>query len=187
MFGCSDDEMIGQSAFKFLAPESHESAAQSASTLADSPMQYVGVRKDGSTFPVEILAREYLLHDRVVRVASVHDLTDRLAAEKALRESEARFRALIENASDFIIVIDRAATIRFVSPSVERMMGYSEEELVGHSSLDFVHPEDVAELAAIFQTRLIERGIGVPIEFRIIRSDGQPRILEVIANFNLLD
>lgn len=187
MLGYRVDEMIGRSVLEFLSPQSHAPAIQSGTTLPQNPRLYVGVKRDGTTFPAEILVREYAFFGRPVRVASVRDVTDRIAAEKALRENEARFRALIENASDFIIVLDRDTTIRFASPSFARMMGYDDRGLVGHKGFEFVHPEDIRGLTETFERRLVEHGVGVPVEFRILRSDGKSRTLEVIANFDLVD
>ena len=187
MFGYDETEMIGQPAIKFLAPESREAGLANLAAAPEGVRRYTGLRKDGSTFPVEVLARDYRLNGRSVRVTAARDITERLGAEEALRESEARFRALIENASDFIIIIDKSAAIRYVSPSVVRMLGYDEGELVGRSCFEFVHPEDVTELVEIFGRRLVERGVGVPIEFRTRRADGSWRILEATGNFDLID
>jgi PAS domain-containing protein len=52
-------------------------------------------------------------------------------SEEALRESEARFHALVQNAQDIVMVTDARGTIRYMSPSVERVLGYTPEEMVG--------------------------------------------------------
>ncbi|GAH79570.1 unnamed protein product, partial [marine sediment metagenome] len=63
--------------------------------------------------------------------------------EEALRDSEERFRALIESSSDIIQVVDLNGILRYVSPSVQRILGYRPEELVGKPSIDIVHPDDL--------------------------------------------
>jgi PAS domain-containing protein len=50
---------------------------------------------------------------------------------KALREKEEYFRSLIENSTDLTGILSRDGTIRYLSPSVERMLGYRPEELIG--------------------------------------------------------
>jgi len=187
MLGYEEREMIGRSVLDFIGLESREEALANMSSPPSEPRQYAGLRKDGSTFPIEVLAREYHYEGRDVRVVSVRDITERMDAERALRVSEAQFRALIENASDFIIIIDRTGIIRYVSPSVVRMMDFSEGEIVGTSGFSWVHPQDLENLSTIFQRRLVEHGVGVPIEFRIRRRDGSWRILEAIGNFDLID
>src|SRR5262249_14028019 len=66
-----------------------------------------------------------------------HDVRER---DEQVRRSEAHFRSLIENASDVITVIDPDGKIRYESPSVERVLGYRAEELVGRDFYTPLHP-----------------------------------------------
>lgn len=187
MFGYSEEELRGMSVLQMVTPDSREAVISAMSAPISKPAQYVGLRKDGSTFPIEVIAREYRYQGRDVRVTTVRDVSGRVEAERAVRESEGRLRALIENASDFIIVLDKQGTIKYISPSVARMMGSDESEIIGKSGFGFVHPDDMTSVVEVFQRRLVEHGVGVPIEFRVQRFDGEWRILEAIGNFDQLD
>jgi PAS domain S-box-containing protein len=74
-------------------------------------------------------------------LTSIRDITDSIAAEEALKESEKRFRLLTDNAADVIATYDEHFIVRYVSPSVERLMGYQPEELIGRRA-DIFLPED---------------------------------------------
>lgn len=114
------------------------------------------------------------------------DIHDRKLAEAALRESEERFRSLIQHASDIITVLAPDGTILYESPSVERVLGYAPEEMVGEPVISYVHPED-AERVREAGAELLERGgITDPLEVRFRHKDGSWRHLEAIAT-NLLD
>ena len=63
-------------------------------------------RKDGTTFPVEVVASPANFDRREVFVICLRDMSERLATEQALRDSEARYRALVETAPEVIVVID---------------------------------------------------------------------------------
>ena len=63
--------------------------------------------------------------------------------EKALRESQERFYTLVQNALDIIMVTDAGGTIKYMSPSVERVLGYQPEEIVGTNTAEYVHPDDL--------------------------------------------
>lgn len=72
--------------------------------------------------------------------------------EKSLRESESRYRLIAENAYDIISIVDRN-TLRFkyISPSYDRIIGYSAEELLGEDIFKYVHPDDKARLLNIIK------------------------------------
>ncbi len=139
-------------------------------------------------------ATDYVLKHRLERLVpavrrAVHEAevrSERRRAEEALRESEERFRALVQNASDIITVIDADGTVRYVSPAIERVLGYRPEEMIGNSAFDFLHPEDLEEARGIFAEILSEPGIHPPLEFRVAHKDGSWRYFEHAVN-NLLD
>ncbi len=111
------------------------------------------------------------------------ELADRARIESALRESEDRFRSLIEHTSDIIAVVDESGVIRYGSPSVETVLGYDSEELVGRKAVELVHPDDRARildahLTALRDPTTAQRGV----EFRLQHRDGSWRVLEALGS-----
>ncbi len=119
-------------------------------------------------------------------VCVVEDITGRKQAAEALRESEARFRSLVQNASDIIMIIELDGTIRYESPTVERILGYTPEIRIGTSILDYIHPEDVERVSDVIHEDANEDRIRPLVEFRSRHADGSWRYLEAVAN-NMLD
>lgn len=111
---------------------------------------------------------------------------ERERAVEQLAARESQFRALIENASDLITILDREGVIRYESPSVERVLGYRPDELVGRNAFDLVHPEERAALLAEFAQKVVIAGSTAQVEFRFQHRDGSWRTLEAVAK-NLLD
>lgn len=77
----------------------------------------------------------------------VTDVTEQVTARKNAGEGENKFRILIENSHDVICLTDENQIISYISPSVKRVFGYAEEELLGRNGPDFMHPDDVAVVA----------------------------------------
>jgi two-component system NtrC family sensor kinase len=120
------------------------------------------------------------LLERTIRYA-----VDRARSLQALRRSEERFRFLIEKAHDIITILDTDGLMLYVSPSVERILGYLQADLVGKNIVYFVHPDDMSRVVEAF-TRMGETiGSGAPVEYRFLHKDGSWRFLDSVAN-NLL-
>jgi len=106
----------------------------------------------------------------------------RMKVERALRDREAHYRLLANNIADIIILIDARGMLRFVSQSVEPVLGLRGPELIGKSCLDFVHPDDKESVKAA-STRLGGPGAVSTVAFRITRPDGT--VVWVECNFKL--
>ncbi|MBI2427257.1 MAG: PAS domain S-box protein [Ignavibacteriales bacterium] len=75
-------------------------------------------------------------------VATFYDVTQRKKLEQALSESEERFRVLVEKSTDGICLFDRRLRLLYATPSVEKMVGYSVDELKGMNILAMTDPAD---------------------------------------------
>jgi len=99
----------------------------------------------------------------------------------SLRMTEERWRAMTDNASDFIAVVNEQGVFRYVSPPVERMLGYTPEEMVGRGALSLLHPDDLDRI----RPRLANP-TGIPSQFRYRHKDNRWRVLEAVGR-NLRD
>ncbi len=109
------------------------------------PYEAVALRKDGTTFPCEIQGKMIDYRGSWIRVTALRDISGRKRAEDALRESQSAYRNLVENLNDVIFSTDSEGVLTYVSPSVERLLGYQPSEMIGYKYAPFLHPEDLAE------------------------------------------
>ncbi len=118
----------------------------------------------------------------------------RRAAEKHstshdLLEREARFRSLIENSSDLICILNPDTTLRYISPSLERLLGYTQQDVViGTHLLDYIHPGEINAFNETYR-RLIEFPDPAPIsmQFSIRHKNNSWRILEGTGSNQITD
>ena len=107
----------------------------------------------------------------------------RRRAEQAVQASEKRFRALIEHAYDVVLLLNAEGTVLYASPSVERVLGYAPEELIGRSGYDLVHPDHLQEAISRFTRSMEPPGAVVTGERLLLHKDGSFRWAEnVIVN-----
>ncbi len=103
-----------------------------------------------------------------------------------VRRSEERFRALTQNSSDLITLLDADGTIRYQSLAIERILGYSSDELLGKNGLDYVHPKDLRRVEKAFTEGLKDPERRPSVEYRFRHADGSWVWLESVGT-NLLD
>ncbi len=136
MFGWEVSDLIGIDGLNLIVPETREIVLQNIASNYEKPYEVLGLRKDGSTFPMEIEARVFDARGRWLRVAALRDISDRKQAEAALRESEERFRAVMHQAADAFILHDIEGKIIDVNQSTCNSLGSTREELLSLSILD---------------------------------------------------
>ncbi|MDD5640231.1 MAG: PAS domain S-box protein [Syntrophales bacterium] len=73
-------------------------------------------------------------------------ITETQRAEAALRESESRFRDIADNALEWIWELDAEGRFTYSSSAVEKLLGYTPEEILNKYFYDFFHPEDKEEM-----------------------------------------
>src|ERR671915_1796081 len=194
IFGYRAEEIIGQPV-TLLMPERyrelcvaglHRYLRTGEARVVGGTTELVGLRKDGSEFPIEMSLGETYEDGERLFTGVIRDVTERKEIEKALEESGERIRTLLQNTSDIITLLESDGTIRYISPAVERITGYSPEEQIGISAFGSVHPDDREQALNTFAEVLKEPGLHPPLEFRVPHKDGSWCYLEHVVN-NLLD
>ncbi len=188
----SPNEIIGRSGFDFVDEADRPRLFGALSTVIETgragPIEFMVNNRKGDTFPAEAVAT--LLRDAednpTGAVAIYRDITERKKVEEALHKSEAYYRSLIENATDMIIILNKDATIRYASPSIERIAQYQTSNLLGLNAFDFIHPDDKQYAMDVFNRGVTEPGFYISFETRLARADGTWRYV-ALSGKNLLD
>ncbi len=144
--------------------------------------EFMGLRKDGSTFPVFTEIAGVRFGDETLSVAFFTDFTERKRIESALHASEKRYRTLVETADDFITEVTSKGAILYASPRIHAITGYKPAEVIGKTPFDFMETKQASRMRRIFEEKTGRRE---PIRgFRnvVIRPDGSAVTLETNAS-----
>jgi len=179
VFGYRREEIVG----KHVAPLHHYSRLEEFPEHIERlkrqrdgfTMETELIRKSGESFPA-LFTLQPLFDNQGNLIGTLGvtvDISDLKETEEKLRLSESKFRGLVENANDIVFTTSQEGTFHFVSSNWENILGHSpDEEVIGKSVLDFVHPEDHPKL--YFKTReLISQGsLEAEIEYRVKHKNG---------------
>ncbi len=116
----------------------------------------------------------------VLREASARQI------EQERNETGKHFRLMVENSHDVLCIRGADGKVRYASPSIERVMGYKQEEVIGGTGLELVHPEDRANVENAMHAFWKRPGARDSIQYRARHANGSWVSLEVVA-YNLLD
>lgn len=137
IFGFETNEIVGKSILELLdvsstskKQEAHQAGLISTPSLAAMiGGELTGIRKDGSTFSMELSLSEMYVGQKRMFTAIVRDITERKTAEIQLQESEERYRDLFENANDLIHITSIDGRFLYVNRAWREALGYIDEEV----------------------------------------------------------
>jgi PAS domain S-box-containing protein len=209
LFGYRREELLGQ-VIELLVPDrvrarhvDHRSGYFAAPHIRPmgKGLELYGRRKDGHEVPVEISLSPLQTETGLLVVGTVRDVSERKRSEAQLRKLEARYRSLVEGipAVTFMAALDEGVNELYVSPQIEALLGFSQQEWLENPILWYtqLHADDRqrwhTEFARTCATgepfrsvyRLLSRSgevVWVHGEAKLVRDDdGLPLFLQGVA------
>ena len=151
MFGWRHDEAVGRLVSELLIPARYRTAhenglrqflATEVGPFLNRRVEITALRRDGSEFPVELSLAPYRSGEAWFFSGFVRDITERKRAEGALRASEVRWRTMFEKSPVGIVLRDAEQRYMAANPAFQKMVGYSQQELMHLTPLDITHEDD---------------------------------------------
>ena len=142
------------------------------------PRQYIEVRHDGSEFIAEVMSTTLRGPGQEVTgyIGITRDITAFVKAEEALRESEQKYRLLAENSVTAVWTANFAGGFTYMSLAIEKLLGYTVDEVMQIQMAGIVVKEDYENLMMILSAELAkpkgERLLSYSQQIRCRRKDG---------------
>lgn len=178
IFGYEDTEVIGQS-INMLMPEPHRTlhdqylrryCETGEAHIIGREREVEGRRKDGGTFPIDLLVSEMNLGSQRHFTAIMRDITAR-------KEAESQLDLFFSLSLDMLCISSADGYFKRVSPAFTRTLGWSIEEILKRPFLDFVHPDDHAATLREVQRQVAAGEKVLHFENRYLHKDGSWRVL----------
>ncbi|HEX2629728.1 MAG TPA: PAS domain S-box protein, partial [Chitinophagaceae bacterium] len=176
LFGYTRDELIGKPV-EILIPSElrHKHTGHRSDFVKEARIRSMGagielkaVRKDNTSFPVEISLSPIKTKDGLLVSASVRDITNR-------KKSEEKFRSLLDSAPDATVIVDEKGTIQMINHQTENLFGYMRDELIG-KPVEILIPADLHgkhhHHRASFANAPRVRAMGAGIELHAVKKGG---------------
>jgi diguanylate cyclase (GGDEF)-like protein/PAS domain S-box-containing protein len=121
-------------------------------------------------------------------VIHIRDVTDTREARDALEANERQMRALVKYSDNIVEILDADATVVWVSPACEWVLGYTTSDLSGRRAPDLVHDDDRDSFLESFQSVLAgPRGTSATARVRVCAKDQSWKWLECVFTNRLGD
>ncbi|MGA9140199.1 MAG: PAS domain S-box protein [Methanocella sp.] len=137
-------------------------------------------RRDGSKASIEINLKNVTIADRNLLLAVIRDIGERICAEEALQESEAKFRVLTETTASAIVIL-QDNKVKYANPAVEKIVGYTCEELFAMNAIEAASVIDPASFLMLNLARFRRKGsdINLRYEIRLRARNGEKKWVDV--------
>ncbi|MCS6988916.1 MAG: PAS domain S-box protein [Chloroherpetonaceae bacterium] len=191
LFGYSRDELLSMKVADVSHPDDMPKNLLAYSDLMSGKTDYVVLDKRYKTKDGREVVGE--LHLRLLDapegkpprfIGQLLDITEYQNARRLLEESERRFRLLIQNSSDITAIVDERGKIAYISPSVEKSLGFPPESLIGKDAFLGVCSEDLPKCRAAFEA-ILRDASELRFECRRYHRNGDLKHFEVILNRQL--
>jgi PAS domain S-box-containing protein len=192
-FGYRRDELLGQKVTSLipqgfaerLIADGTRTAAEALAQQIGTGIELNGRRRNGSTFPIEIMLSPLDGRTGILVTAAIRDISVRKAAELHLAQMESRYRGLLEAAPDAMVVVNIAGEIVLLNVQAEKQFGYRRDELLGRQVRSII-PEGFAERLVADALRSSEdalaQQIGTGIELSGRRRNGTCFPIEIMLS-----
>lgn len=187
LWGYAPEELIGRECINIVSPSQTKATIEAAQRVRAgiemTHFENVFIKKSG--LPVYLVWSAKWDSEAKTMFCIAKDITGIKEVDRQKYEAEQKFSTLIQKGADMVAILDRDGNYKYLSNNIERILGYKSEELLGRSSFDFIHPDDVAKMSNALEALLYCSEVEIA-DFRFKDGFGKWIWIEVIGS-NMLD
>ncbi|MCL6579023.1 MAG: PAS domain S-box protein [Candidatus Bathyarchaeota archaeon] len=185
MLGYEEEELLGANLRKLVDKEGFEKIRKETEARKKGVTSRYEIKlycKNGDPRIVQVSASPFWDADGnfAGTLAIIMDVTERKKMEEKLRQSEEKFRGMAERSFDAIAIVNLEGNITYASPSVGKVLGYPQNEVVGKSFLEYFSPDTLSNASQLFADLMQGKSLeGLQLE--LPRKDGTIATVEINA------
>ncbi len=180
--GYSKEELLGKHVNILVHPDVLAEVGKNINMLKKGQVlrhREKSLRKDGSVCFMDLHELKVPLQDGNEGILCIAvDITELERVEEILRESEEKHRVIFENAND-IIVIAQEGRIAFANPALEKILGYSNDEIISKPFTEFIHPDDREMVVERYKKRMAGENVETGYQFRALTTSGEEKWVSI--------
>lgn len=189
MYGWKLDEMRGHYVFELLNSEplssDFKTIVREIKEKGVLEQDFIQTKRDGTKVYINMrISAIYDNRGNVTGYVTIHqDVTEKRLMAKALEEREKLFRTITENMYEIVGLVNFDGKIEYISPSIEKILGYNAKDLMGKKvlELDLIEKDDMEKLIYNFMKNE-EKYPRLKVETRVKNVGGEYLWFEVTAN-----
>jgi PAS domain S-box-containing protein len=138
--------------------------------------------KNGSIINVEISTSYFAYQGLPATLGIVRDITKQIELEEAIDRSENRYRTLFDSSPIAYFTLSMNGNILQINKAAERLLGYSEDDILRHNLATFIFGEDKNEIMRVVVSEVAQGKNVEDFEMQFQKADGRPVWISVRAN-----
>ena len=187
IFGYSPEELVNnENAWNIITPDFRTIVRERARARArgeEVPAHYefTVYHKSGDVRWVDFTGNTFEYEGSRATLVTIFDITDRKRIEQAADKAQQLFQLVVQKSTDLITIVGTDGVIKFENASLQPLLGWKPEEVIGTQGFDYIHPDDLARAKDLLKSGISRPPVNTA-ELRLRHRDGHYKSFEAASS-----